>query len=448
MWLCSGLARRRIADRRDASRVFGLGPRKCRPSPLGPTRVSLAPLFDAGPGTAGEQVQSVLQAVRRHLAMDVGFVSEFVSGRRVFRFTDGQASGHPITVGASDPLDKSFCYYVARGMMPELMHDAGEDPTALQLPVTHDLPVGAHLSVPLRHSDGTTYGSVCCFSFTPDRSLTTRDLGLLRLCADLVGTILQRERYAASEWEMRRARLHAVIEGGAVQIAYQPIYSLHDGRLKAFEALARFPDEPMRGPEAWFAEAAQFGLDEALEFLAAERALAGFAWLDPGLKLTVNLSPARIVSPRFPELFADAPLDRIVLELTEHAGVESYDRLRQALAPLRAQGLRLAIDDVGAGHSTFRHMLELSPEYIKLDMSLIRAIDRDTARRALAESITAYGRRTGCEVVAEGIETPAEFAALRDIGVTCAQGYLLGRPVSIEEAVRVPETALFPDEAA
>ncbi len=244
--------------------------------------MSLAPLFDAGPGTAGEQVQSVLQAVRRHLAMDVGFVSEFVSGRRVFRFTDGQASGHPITVGASDPLDKSFCYYVARGMMPELMHDAGEDPTALQLPVTHDLPVGAHLSVPLRHSDGTTYGSVCCFSFTPDRSLTTRDLGLLRLCADLVGTILQRERCAASEWEMRRARLHAVIEGGAIQIAYQPIYSLRDGRLKAFEALARFPDEPMRGPEAWFAEAAQFGLDEALEFLAAERALAAFAWLDPG----------------------------------------------------------------------------------------------------------------------------------------------------------------------
>ncbi len=137
------------------------------------------------------------------------------------------------------------------------------------------------------------------------------------------------------------------------------------------------------------------------------------------------------MSPRFPELFADAPLDRIVLELTEHAGVESYDRLRQALAPLRAQGLRLAIDDVGAGHSTFRHVLELSPEYIKLDMSLIRAIDRDTARRALAESITAYGRRTGCEVVAEGIETPAEFAALRDIGCDLCPG-LPARPPRLD----------------
>lgn len=239
-----------------------------------------------------------------------------------------------------------------------------------------------------------------------------------------------------------------MIASGAVEIAYQPIYRLSDGRLQAFEALARFPTEPRRGPDAWFAEAAEVGLAEELEFLAVERALAGLAVLDPALKLTVNLSPERIVSPRFAAVFAGAPLERVVLELTEHAGVESYDGLRQALAPLRARGLRLAIDDVGAGHSTFRHVLDLKPEYIKLDMSLIRGIDRDTARRALAESITGYGRRTGCEVVAEGIETPAEFAALRDLGVTCAQGYLLGRPVPIAEALRVPEAAIFPEDPA
>ncbi len=360
--------------------------------------------------------------MRRHLAMDVGFVSEFISGRRVFRFTDGRTSSNPITVGASDPLERSFCYYVARGMMPELMHDAREDPVAAGLTVTQELPVGAHLSVPLRHADGTTYGSVCCFSFTPDRSLTTRDLGLLRLCADLVGAILHRDRRAVIDRETRRERVRAVIEAGAIEMAYQPIYSVADGRLKAFEALARFPSEPRRAPDAWFAEAAEVGLGEDLEFLAVERALSGFASLDPALKLTVNLSPAQIASPRFAAAFEGAPLERTVIELTEHAGVASYDVLREALTPLRARGLRLAIDDVGAGHSTFRHVLDLSPEFIKLDMSLIRGIDRDTARRALAESITSYGRRIGCEVVAEGVETPAEFAALRDIGVTRARG--------------------------
>ncbi|WP_342148016.1 EAL domain-containing protein [Methylorubrum sp. SB2] len=407
--------------------------------------MSLATLFEPGPGTAGEQVQAILQAVRRHLAMDVGFVSEFISGRRVFRFTDGRTSSNPITVGGSDPLEKSFCYYVARGMMPELMHDAREDPIAADMPVTHDLPVGAHLSVPLRHLDGTTYGSVCCFSFTPDRSLTNRDLGLLRLCADLVGAILHRDRRAAAERDTRRARVEAVIASKAIEIAYQPIFSLGEGRLKAFEALSRFSAEPRRGPDLWFAEAAEVGLGEELEFLAVERALAGLDTLDPALTVTVNLSPAAIVSPRLPVAFAGVPLERVVVELTEHVGVESYEALRQALAPLRARGLRLAIDDVGAGHATFRHVLDLAPEYIKLDMSLIRGIDRDAARRALAESISTYGRRTGCDVVAEGIETEAEFGALRDIGVTCVQGYLLGRPMSLAEAVRMPLAARFPD---
>ncbi|WP_232629463.1 sensor domain-containing phosphodiesterase [Methylobacterium sp. Leaf118] len=407
--------------------------------------MSLAHLFDAGPGTAGEQVQAILQAVRRHLAMDVGFVSEFVSGNRVFRFTDGRPSRNPVTVGASDPLEKSFCYYVARGMMPELMHDAVEDPIAAGLSVTHELPVGAHLSVPLRHADGTAYGSVCCFSFTPDRSLTTRDLGLLRLCADLVGAVLSKDRRAALDLEARRARIRAVIEAEAVEIAYQPIYRVADGRLMAFEALARFGDASRRGPDAWFAEAATVGLDEDLEFLALRRALSGCAALDPALRLTVNLSPARITSPRFEAAFAGVPLERIVLELTEHAAVACYDALRRALMPLRARGLRLAIDDVGAGHATFRHVLDLSPELIKLDMSLIRGIDGDPARRALAEAITAYGRRIGCEVVAEGVETSAEYVALRDIGVTRAQGYLLGRPMPIAQARGLPLSAAVPD---
>ncbi|KQT61692.1 hypothetical protein ASG52_02135 [Methylobacterium sp. Leaf456] len=409
--------------------------------------MSLASLFEPGHGTAGEQVQAILQAVRRHLAMDVGFVSEFISGRRVFRFTDGQTSRNPVSVGASDLLEKSFCYYVARGMMPELMHDAREDPIAADLPVTRDLPVGAHLSVPLRHADGTTYGSVCCFSFNPDRSLTTRDLGLLRLCADLVGAILHRERRTVTERDERRARVEAVIASKGIEIAYQPIFSLGEGRLKAFEALSRFAAEPRRGPDLWFAEAAEVGLGEELEFLAVDRALAGLDALAPSLTLTVNLSPAAIMSPRLPAVFAGAPLERVVVELTEHVGVESYEALRQALAPLRARGLRLAIDDVGAGHATFRHVLDLAPEYIKLDMSLIRGIDRDAARRALAESITTYGRRTGCDVVAEGIETEAEFAALRDLGITCAQGYLLGRPVPLAEALRMPLAASFPDAA-
>ncbi len=127
-----------------------------------------------------------------------------------------------------------------------------------------------------------------------------------------------------------------------------------------------------------------------------------------------------------------------MVELTEHAAVASYEALRDALAPLRNRGLGLAIDDVGAGHATLRHVLDLAPEIIKLDRSLIRAIDAHSARRALTEALTGYGRHIGCEIVAEGVETQAEYAVLRGIGVTRVQGFLTGRPIPLAAAASLP----------
>lgn len=392
-------------------------------------------------GTADEQILSVLRSVRRHLAMDVGFVSEFIAGNRVFRVSDAETVVNPIVAGTAAPLDQSFCYYVAKGLMPGLIHDAAEDPVAAQLPVTRDLPVGAHLSVPLRDASGEAYGTLCCFSFTPDRSLTTRDLGILRVCADLVDSILAQDREAARAHAMRRQRVAEVIATEAITMVFQPIYRTADGTLAAFEALARFPATPARGPDAWFADAAETGLGEALEFLALRKAMVALPALPAGVNLAVNLSPAALASPRLAEMLAGAPLDRLVLELTEHAAVQSYEDLRDGLGPLRQRGLRLAIDDVGAGHATLRHVLDLSPEIIKLDMSLIRAIDGDSARRALTEALTGYGRRIGCEIVAEGVETEAEYAILRSIGVTRVQGFLTGRPMPLAEAAALPASA-------
>lgn len=410
----------------------------------------LSAILDTNPSGSGEQVQNILRAVRRHLAMDVGFISEFTENDRVFRFTDGETLRNPITIGGADPLRQSFCHYVAAGLMPELLHDAREDPVARGLPATEALPVGAHLSVPLRYADGTAYGTLCCFSFTPDRTLTGRDLGVLRLCADVVSAVLQKERRASLDLEARRARIAGILETQAIDIAYQPVYRTSDGRLMSFEALSRFRAAPERAPDVWFAEAAEVGLLADLEFLAVGLALRGLERLDPSIKITLNLSPSSVLSPAFARAFAGAPLGRIVLELTEHAEVPSYAALRAALAPLRAGGLRLAIDDVGAGHATFRHVLDLSPELIKLDRSLIAGIDRDSARRALADALTIYGRRIGSEVVAEGVETWAEYAVLKEIGVTRLQGYLLGRPQSLDAACTLPLTlaALGAAEAA
>lgn len=398
----------------------------------------LRSVFGDQSGSASEQILSVLRSVRRHLAMDVGFISEFVAGDRVFRFSDAETTQNPIVVGTYAPLEQSFCYYVAKGLMPGVMHDAAEDPTAAQMPVTRDLPVGAHLSVPLRHADGEPYGTLCCFSFTPDRSLTTRDLGILRLCADVVDAILHKDRDATLERAAKRKRIADTIEAEAIGLVFQPIYRTADDSLAAFEVLARFEPSLGRGPDAWFADADEVGLGEELELLALRKALEAAPALSPRVKLSVNLSPAALASPRLADLLAGARLDRLVIELTEHAAVASYERLRESLGPLRSRGLGLAIDDVGAGHATLRHVLDLAPEFIKLDMSLIRNIDTHSGRRALAEALTGYGRRIGCEIVAEGVETEAEYAVLRGIGVTRVQGFLTGRPMPLAAAAALP----------
>ena len=124
------------------------------------------------------------------------------------------------------------------------------------------------------------------------------------------------------------------------------------------------------------------------------------------------------------------PLERIVVEMTEHAPVGDYDGLNTALQPLRDAGARVAVDDAGAGFASLRHILLLAPDIIKLDISLTRGIDSDRSRRALSYALVAFARETQTTIVAEGIETEAELRALRDIGVTHGQGFLLARPMT------------------
>lgn len=128
-------------------------------------------------------------------------------------------------------------------------------------------------------------------------------------------------------------------------------------------------------------------------------------------------------------------LSRITLEITEHAIIEDYTALTNALAPLRQQGMRLAVDDAGAGYSSMKHILQLQPDLIKLDMSLTRGIHQDRNRRALAKGLVGFAHEIGSQVVAEGVETAEELATLRDLQVDYAQGYLLGKPLAEADAL-------------
>ena len=246
-----------------------------------------------------------------------------------------------------------------------------------------------------------------------------------------VGGQLSRERQEEEQRLQVIDRVREAIDGSVLRMAFQPIACLHTGRVAGYEALARFDAEPVRPPNLWFDEAATVGLRTELEVAAARAALRQLDRLPADAYLSINLSPDAASSAELEPLLAAAPLDRLVIEVTEEAPVEDYDALAEGLAGLRGQGLRLAVDDAGAGFASLRHILRLSPDLIKLDVTLTRGVDYDPPRRALASALISFAAETGATIVAEGIESAAELAALRALGVGYGQGYHLGRPAPL-----------------
>jgi EAL domain-containing protein (putative c-di-GMP-specific phosphodiesterase class I)/DNA-binding NarL/FixJ family response regulator len=242
------------------------------------------------------------------------------------------------------------------------------------------------------------------------------------------GDYYRMEQDASDIALLRRTDLDAVLEPDAIRSVFQPIYELATGRIVGYEGLARFDREPRCGPDLWLAAAAKAGLQEQLELAAITAHLAHFGELPASVYLALNVSPETAASGQLASLLAGLPSERLVLEISEHAAVIDYEALQAGLADLRARGVRLAVDDAGAGLASLRHILALSPDIIKLDITLTRGIDSGRARRSLASALIAFAGQMGMGIVAEGIETAAELATLLDLGVRYGQGYILGHP--------------------
>jgi EAL domain-containing protein (putative c-di-GMP-specific phosphodiesterase class I) len=223
-------------------------------------------------------------------------------------------------------------------------------------------------------------------------------------------------------------RLDLVLTGDHLTMVYQPIVDLCSQFVVGHEALARFTTEPRQPPDRWFADAARVGRAIEFEIAAIERALPALETASSATFLSLNASPDTILSGAIATVLAASPLHRIVLEVTENAPIADYAAFGAALAPLRAAGLRLAIDDVGAGFASLRHILRLAPDIIKLDRSIIMEVETQRPTRALAAALGGFALETGMTIVAEGIETPSQLTLLEALGASLGQGYLLGRP--------------------
>jgi PAS domain S-box-containing protein len=234
------------------------------------------------------------------------------------------------------------------------------------------------------------------------------------------------------EGDHRRTRLHAqiarIIGDRAFHPVFQRIVDLHDGRVVGHEALTRFDDGTR--PDHRFADAWTADLGPELELATLEAAITLARGLPAGAWLDVNVSPRLLADPgrvRRVLARADRPL---IVEITEHDPVADYRALRAALA-LLGPSVRTAVDDAGAGIANFAHIVELRPEFVKLDIGLIRGVDADLGRQAMVVAMRHFARTAGCRLIGEGVETHAEARSLAALGVDFGQGYFYGRPETV-----------------
>jgi len=356
-----------------------------------------------------------------------------VTGVAMARFdTDGRAV--PLALVAGDgtelPLDglrsergREVRDAIASGPMVEAW-DPATAGTWGRILAPYDVRGLAHL--PVRYAGAVLGVMTAAASGEGAVDLLARALATLSEFADLGGVVLGPVLLEQSARGARRRTMERVIAERRFRPVYQPIVDLRTASIQGYEALTRFesgdpPNEVLR--EAW-----DVGLGMELELATLRAAVEEARILPHGAWLALNVSPLLLVKAVDLGVLVQAdPTRPIVLEVTEHDHVADYEALREAVRSMGA-GLRLAVDDAGAGAANFGHIVELRADFVKLDISVIRGIDTDIGRQALVVGMRHFARAAGCRLIAEGVETAAEATAAAALGTELGQGYLFGTP--------------------
>ena len=306
--------------------------------------------------------------------------------------------------------------------------------STLSGPATDELLAGTDLvrapGVEVVRPDGEPHGRL--LGLPPGPGPSFRQLEALNVVAALVAGVLHHRELRRAEHDLRLASLDALVAGTGRVTVLQPIVDLGSGTVVGAEALSRFTTEdgrPQR-PEQVFTDARSAGIGPAMEQAAVVSALRLLPTLPPGTYLSVNASADALLGPWLSRLLLASQPERLVVEVTEHDPVDDYAALAACTEDLRRAGVRLAVDDAGAGFASLQHVLHLAPDIVKLDIAFVRGIDADPARRAVTRALVGFASELGSTVVAEGIEHPSELTVLRELGVACGQGFLLGRPTA------------------
>jgi EAL domain-containing protein (putative c-di-GMP-specific phosphodiesterase class I)/CheY-like chemotaxis protein len=292
-------------------------------------------------------------------------------------------------------------------------------------------PLTAMAIVPMRTSTAMLGAIVVCTEMADGVPFLAARLPTLESFGAVASALLAPAMLSRQRRGEVRGDLESVLAESAFQPVFQPVLDLSSGRTVGHEALTRFDDGTR--PDRRFADAEAVGLGLELESACLSAAIAAARHLPDGGWLSLNVSPALLLERRLLQQCLRAHVGPVVLEVTEHVAIENYAAISEAVASIGAD-VRIAVDDAGAGFASFRHILELRPDYVKLDIGLVREIDHDDVRQALVAGIVYFAKKSGCQLIAEGIETAGERDQLRSLGVDLAQGYLLGRPAPVNGA--------------
>lgn len=253
--------------------------------------------------------------------------------------------------------------------------------------------------------------------------------------------VVQGQSAVDLERSYKRRAFGKLLEGGALYPVYQPIMSLGSGEIFGYEALTRLKDMSLfDGPLELFGFAEKEGQVYALDRVARELAIDGCTELKEGQKLFINVMAQIMEDPDFSPGQTISLLEQhrlsphqVVFEITERNSIEDYPSVKKALQHYRSQGYRIAIDDVGAGYSSLQSIVELRPDYMKVDRSIIQHIHCDDVKEHILTTLQEVAGKIGAELIAEGIETGEELDKLAQMDIPYAQGYWLGRPAPFPE---------------
>jgi PAS domain S-box-containing protein len=401
--------------------------------------------------TPEETSQDVTDALVELAGVDIATVLSFEASGDVRVLASTAPRGYALTVGQTLPAERAaylreraareaWAEPLATAPGGHALESNGDDRSGADAVAGGWIGVRGTASAPIGGTDGPI-GLVTVGSLDEGAARRMKDQlpAVIEFAAAarglLAGPLATRDQLRASQ-----DRILAVIRDGAFDPVFQPIVYLTTGFAIGYEALTRFRDG--RPPDHVFAEAGAAGFGIELEAATLERTIEASQGLPTGPWLGLNVSAPMILHGDVLAGLLKKRTRPIVLEITEHDAIDDYQAVLSAVA-LLGPDVRIAVDDAGAGIANFTHIVQLHPDFVKIDASLVAGVNGDLTRQALIVGLHHFAQATSGWVIAEGVETEEERQALIDLDVVLGQGYLFGRPANVDAWLPPPTSSAF-----